>query len=128
MPTIFESLSAAERKRIANQILDMDYSQQKEFIEQLGSAIEKVHAAESSLERKKTAIARINAAKSGTLGERSAIGLLEGSLKRAGISLDAIIEAPEKIDQIFAAAGPKFSTHDRLGAKSMLYRLGIIAQ
>jgi hypothetical protein len=65
--TIFDSLSAAERKDIANKILDLPYEQQREFVEQLSGIIDKVSAAESSLERKKTALNNIQACRCGSL-------------------------------------------------------------
>jgi hypothetical protein len=82
----------------------LPYEQQLEFVEQLGGIIEKVNGAESAIGRKKTALANIQACRSGSLAERNMINAPEGDLKRAGISLDATAEAPEKIDEIFASA------------------------
>jgi hypothetical protein len=126
MPTIFDTMSAAERKRIANQVLDLPYEKQKEFVEELSTLIEKVEAADSALGRKKTAMANIQACRSGDLAQRNMISVLEGNLRRAGINLDDIVEAPEKINQIFASASRPLSNEMRMGLKAQLHRLKVI--
>ena len=123
-----KDVSAAKRKEMAETILAMSPDAQREFLEQLTITSEVDARFDAQENQKKAAIARIAAAKSGTLGERNAIGILEGTLKRAGIELDEIVNEPNKIDKLFAAAGPKLSTENCLMAKSMLYRLGVIAQ
>jgi hypothetical protein len=125
MPNLFENMSAAQRKEIANRILDMNYESQKAFVAELGGIVEIVAKAESEAGRKKTAIANINACRSGSPGEREMIKVLEGNLTRAGISLDSIVEAPEKIDAIFASASRPLAPEMRMAIKSQLFKLGV---
>jgi hypothetical protein len=54
--------------------------------------------------------------------------VLEGNLTRAGISLDAIVEAPHKIDEIFASATRPLPNDIRMGIKGQLFRLGVIGK
>jgi hypothetical protein len=63
MPSVPDTLSAAERKNIANKILDLPYDQQRQLVEQLGSIVEINAKAEAASERMKVALDRINAAK-----------------------------------------------------------------
>jgi hypothetical protein len=96
------------------------------LLEKLESATIAELQAKAVAGKKKAAVERIAAARQGTLGERQALGLLEGALRRGGTSLDEIVAAPEKIDAIFAAS--RLSTDDRFAAKAMLYRLGVIGK
>jgi hypothetical protein len=132
MPNILNTISAAERSKMADAILaaseSMTVDEKRDLVKNLSVILEVEAKAQAKTDRKKTAIANIAAAKSGSLGERAAINMLEGNFKRAGISLDEIVEAPEKIDQIFAAAGSRLSVENRMGAKGLLFRLGVISQ
>jgi hypothetical protein len=122
-----KDMDAAKRKAIADTIAAMSPDQQRELIEQLSNTAQINAKFDANETKKRTAIANINAARQGTLGERAAINALEGNLRRAGISLDAIVEAPHKIDEIFASAGNRLSLENRMGAKGLLYRIGVIA-
>jgi hypothetical protein len=126
MPTIFDTLSASERKRIANQILDMNYEQQREFVEQLSSIVELNAKAESGLERKKVALERINAAKADGYGDAAAIRLLNGTLRRGGLpQVEELVEkSPDEIMKLFAASS--MASMDKMASKSTLSKLKII--
>jgi hypothetical protein len=126
MTTIFDSMSAADRKRIANQILDMNYEQQREFVEQLSSLVEVNAKAEAGLERKQTAIKRINAAKADGAGGSAAIYLLNGTLRRGGLPpVEQLVEkSSDEIMKLFAAS--TMAQVDRLACKITLSKLKII--
>jgi hypothetical protein len=128
MPSIFDSLSASERKAFAAKVIELPYEEQRQLVEELGSLVEKVNAAESEAGRKKQAMSNIAACKAGSLGEREMIRVLEGNLTRAGISLVSIVAAPEKIDAIFASASRPLSNETRMAIKSQLFRLGVIGK
>jgi hypothetical protein len=105
MPLNIESLSASERKRIADAIVAMSPDQQKELVELLGN-IQSVNAkSESETTRKKAAIERINAAKADAFGGRATIDLLNGTLKRGGLPpVEQLVEKqPDEILKLFSA-------------------------
>jgi hypothetical protein len=128
MPSLFENLSAAERKDIANKILDLPLDQQREFASQLGSVIEKISAQEAEKTRKKTVMSKISAARSDPhLGGKNELGLIDGSLHRAGLEpLDSLaVKPPHEIHSILASAN-KLASRDRFAVKSFLFKIGAI--
>jgi hypothetical protein len=73
---------------------------------------------------RKARLARLNAAKENPT-TRSNVVLLEGLLKRGGVTLDAILDADlAKIDAVFAAS--RLTVGDRLAAKSLLHQYGCL--
>jgi hypothetical protein len=126
MPNLlFENMSAAERRDLANKILDLPPDQQRELVNQLSGVIEAVSAAEAGLERKKTAIARISAARE-SLGGANALKLVDGHLHRGNLpSIDELAEIePRKIMQLFAASS--MDTLHKMECKNLLAKLKII--
>lgn len=87
-----------------------------------------MNAAEAESDRKKTVIAKISAARSDQhLGGRNALGLIDGSLRRAGLEpLDTLaVKPPHEIHCILASA-TKLASQDRFAVKSFLFRIGAI--
>jgi hypothetical protein len=52
---VFENMSAADRKALANRILELPAESQRELVQQLGSVIEKISAAEAESTRESSA-------------------------------------------------------------------------
>ena len=125
-PTLFDFMSAAERKALANKILDMDYDSQRQLVEQLSGIVEMNAAAEAEAGRKQTALARINACKADVAGGRNVIALLNGQLRRGGLpSVEQLVEkTPQEIMALFANS--KMSNLDKFSAKSTLSTLKLI--
>ena len=127
MPSLFENMSAAERKALASKILDMDYESQKTLVEELGSIVEEVHAAESKIGKQKAFIAKLSAMRSDkNVGAGNAINLVEGDLRRAGLPpLEVLGTKPmHEINSLMAAS--KLEPVKRMAIKNMLHRLGAI--
>lgn len=131
MVSIFD-LSPVQRSKIADSIAaaaaNMSHDERVTLIEQLTEITQIDARFEVKEKQKRTAIANIAACKAGSLAERNMINLLEGNLRRAGLSLDEIVEKPEKIDAIFASADRKIPAETRMGIKSQLFRLGVIGK
>jgi hypothetical protein len=127
MPSLFENMSAAERKAIANKILDLPYEAQKELVQELGSIVEEVNAAESKIGKRKAFIAKLSAMRADQhVGARNAINLIEGDLRRANCPPleDLGMKPLHEINSILAAA--KIETVKRMAIKNILHRLGAI--
>jgi hypothetical protein len=124
--TLFDNLSAAQRKDIANKILDMSYEDQKAFVEQLSGIVDLNAAAEAKVERKKTAIERIAACKADPQGGRATIDLLNGNLRRGGLpSVEQLVEkTSDEIMQLFAAS--TMASAKRIECKIILSKLKLI--
>jgi hypothetical protein len=126
MPSLFPNLSAADRKTLANKILDLRYEEQRQVVQELGSIVEKVNAAEAVSERKKVALERINACKADAHGGRAAIDLLNGTLRRNGMpSVEQLAEkSPDEVMSLFAAS--TMASQDKFACKITLSKLRVI--
>jgi hypothetical protein len=126
MPLNIESLSASERKRIADAIVAMSPDQQKELVELLGNIQSFNAKSESETTRKKAAIERINAAKADAFGGRATIDLLNGTLKRGGLPpVEQLVEKqPDEILKLFSAS--TMATADKIACKTTLHKLKVI--
>jgi hypothetical protein len=126
---VFEKMSAADRMALANKILELPEHAQRDLVERLGGAIDKIAAAEAESTRKRSVIAKLSAARSDQhLGSRNSLGMIDGSLHRAGVeSLETLaVKTPVEINKILASA-TKLKSEDKFAVKSFLYRIGAIA-
>jgi hypothetical protein len=122
-----ESLSASERKRLADTIVNMSPDQQRELVALLGTIQATNAKDESEKTRKKGALERINAARAdGHKGGAAAVKILEGQLRRANMpSVDQLAEkTPQEIMSLFASSS--MSNFDKIAAKSTLSKLRVI--
>jgi hypothetical protein len=108
---VFENMSAADRKALANRILELPADAQRELVSQLSGVLDKVQAAEAESSRKTKVIAKLSAARSDLhLGGKNALGMIDGSLRRAGVEpLESLaVKTPHEIHSILQAriAGP----------------------
>ena len=126
MPINIESLSASERRRLADAIVAMSSDQQRELVELLGTIQSTNAKDELETNRKKTAMERIAACKSDAFGGKAAITLLNGQLKRGGMpSVEELVEKqPDEILKLFASSS--MSNFDKIAAKSTLSKLKVI--
>jgi hypothetical protein len=128
MPNLLDSLSAADRKRLADQILSLPHDQQRELVAQLGSIVDMSAKAEGEKTQKKNVLAALNAARSDKhLGSKNALGLIDGSLRRAGVEpLESLaMKSSQEINSILASA-TRLESKDRFAVKSFLFRIGAI--
>jgi hypothetical protein len=81
-------------------------------------------SAASADDLRKSRLDRLSAAKENPT-TRSNVVLLEGLLKRGGVTLDAVLDGDlAKIDAVFAAS--RLTVSDRLAAKSLLHTYGCL--
>jgi hypothetical protein len=125
-------LSQSERHKLAGGLAaaaeTMDVEQKRLLIEALSSALDKNVKADAETTRKKTVIAKLSAARSDPhLGGRNALGLIDGSLRRAGVEpLESLaVKTPTEIHSILASA-IKLASQDRFAVKSFLFKIGAI--
>jgi hypothetical protein len=126
MPINISSLSASERRQIADHIVNMSPDQQKELVELLGN-IQSVNAKDSAENnRKKTALERIAACKADAFGGRAAINLLNGTLKRGNLPpVEELAEkSPDAILKLFSESS--MATADKMACKTTLHKLRVI--
>jgi hypothetical protein len=131
MPTNIESniksLSASERKRWANHVVNnMSAQEQRELHELIGNIAEVNAKDEAASERKKAAIARINACKADAHGGRATINLLNGTLRRGNLpSVEELAEKqPAEIMKLFSESS--MASADRMACKITLSKLKVI--
>jgi hypothetical protein len=127
MPTLFENMSAADRKALADRILELPADAQRELVSQLSGVLDKVQAAEAETHRKTAFAAKLSAMRADRhIGAGNAIGLIEGNLRRYNLPPleDLGAKKLHEINDLMAAA--KVPTNDRMAIKSMLHRLGAI--
>jgi hypothetical protein len=127
-----EKMTQAERNKLADGLSaaaeSMNVEEKRLLIEALSSALDKNVAAQTETNRKKTVIAKLSAARSDPhLGGRNALGMIDGSLHRAGIEpLETLaVKTPTEIHKILASA-TKMAPQDRFAVKSFLFKLGAI--
>ena len=126
------NMSAAERSKLADSVAAatelMDVDQKRLFIEALSSALDTNVKAEAETNCNKTVMSKINAARADKhLGGQNELGLIDGSLRRAGIEpLDTLAQKqPHEIYSILASA-TKLDPRDKFAVKSFLFKVGAI--
>jgi hypothetical protein len=127
MPTIFDTMTAADRKALANKILELPEHERRDLVSQLSGVIDKLSAAEAESTRKSAFAEKLSAMKADkNVGAGNAIGLIEGNLRRYNLPplADLGIKPLHEINTLMAAA--KLPTNDRMAIKSVLHRLGAI--
>jgi len=109
---------------ILTAITDLPSEDRKTLIDRMHTEmVEKVNA-KAADEAKRARIDRLNAAKADA-STRSNIVLLEGLLRRGGVSLDDVVAGDiAAIDKMFAQS--KLTISDRLSAKALLHRYGCL--
>jgi hypothetical protein len=127
MPINIESLSASERRRLADAIVAMSSDQQKELVELLGT-IQATNAKDESEKTRKSAFAaKLSAMKADKhVGGGNAVGLIEGDLSRAHCPplAELGLKPQHEINQILAASS--LTINSRMAIKNLLSRLGAI--
>src|SRR5580700_11408142 len=121
---VFENMSAADRKALANRILELPADAQRELVSPLSGVLDKVQAAEAESSRKTKVIAKLSAARSDLhLCGKNALGMIDGSLRRAGVEpLESLaVKTPHEIHSILASA-TKLESQDRFAVKSFLFK------
>jgi hypothetical protein len=127
MPTIFDTMTAADRKALANKILELPEHERRDLVSQLSGVIDKLSAAEAESTRKSAFAAKLSAMKADkTVGAGNAVALIEGNLRRFNLPplADLGVKPLHEINSLMAAA--KVPTNDRMAIKSVLHRLGAI--
>jgi hypothetical protein len=126
------NMSSSERNRLAESIeaaaAVMSVDERRKLIAKLGEVLADDIKAQAEDKRKKTVISKLNAARSDQhLGGRNELGLIDGSLRRAGVEpLDSLaVKPPHEIHQILASA-TKMAPRDRFAVKSFLFKIGSI--
>ena len=118
-------IRAVDADKLQAAILSLPIDEQIKVIADLKAKFADKLAAQAKVERKTVALQRISAARSGSLAQRNSLGLLEGNLRRAGVTLESLVDKSlHEIDAIFAQS--KMSTTDRMAAKSLLHNLRVI--
>ena len=124
---MFENMSAADRRALANRILELPADAQRELVSQLSGVLGKVQAAEAESSRKTAFAAKLSAMRADkNVGAGNAIGLIEGDLRRANLPpLQELGEKkPHEISSVLAASS--LDINKRMAIKNLLGRLGAI--
>jgi hypothetical protein len=125
-----KKMPQAEREQLANSVLAaselMSPSEKKELIDTLSAALTEETAISAAAAKKKKVINSLAAAKSGSLGEKNALGLIEGELRRGNCPpIDVLaFKQPHEINEILAKSS--MPTDKRFAVKNYLVHLGAI--
>jgi hypothetical protein len=121
------SLSASERKKLADHIVSMSPAEQKELVELLGTIQATNAKDEGEKSRKQAFAAKLSAMKADkNVGASNAIAMIEGDLRRGGCPPLAELgtKSAHEISSILAASS--LNVNARMATKNLLHRLGAI--